>query len=71
MAKRRSRKSRRKAPRVPRAGMPSPDSVREIITKVAPTGMRFRILRTTEVDAYEKTPGPQKGKSKGKRSDGS
>jgi hypothetical protein len=58
----------------PRPGMPSPDSVREIVTKVAPTGMRFRILRTTEVDAYEKAPGPGKGtkrKSKARRSDGS
>jgi len=62
MAKRKSRTSRRAAPAARRAGLPAEDSVREIIPKVAPTGMRFRILRTTERDAYET--GPPRGKRK-------
>ena len=53
MAKRRGGKSRRRGRRAPRAGMPAKDSVREIITKVAPTGMKFRILRTNEMDSYD------------------
>lgn len=44
------------------AGMPSPDSVREILTKVAPTGRRFRILKTTETDSYDKPKGSQKNR---------
>lgn len=43
-----------------RAGMPSKDSVREVVTKVAPTGLRFRILKTTETDSYDKPRGPKK-----------
>jgi len=62
MAKRKSRKARRRPPPATRAGMPAQDSVREIITKVAPTGMKFRILRTTERDTYEARSGPRKGK---------
>jgi len=38
--------------------------VREIIPKVAPTGMKFRILRTTERDAYDTRPGRRKAKPK-------
>jgi hypothetical protein len=42
--------------------MPSKDSVREIVTKVAPTGLRFRILKTTEMDSYDK---PRRSRKKG------
>ena len=52
---------RRKKPAV-RAGMPSKDSVREIVTKVAPTGLRFRILKTTEMDSYDQ---PHRAKKRG------
>jgi hypothetical protein len=65
MAKGRSRKRRRPAAQAVRAGMPAKDSVREIITKVAPTGIRFRILRTTEMDSYDKP--PRSGKRQSKR----
>ena len=54
MAKRGRGKPRRPGTRAPRAGMPAKDSVREIITKVAPTGMKFRILKTNEMDAYDR-----------------
>jgi len=30
--------------------------VRKIITKTAPTGMKFRILRTSEMDGYDRRP---------------
>ena len=59
MTKRKAGKPRRRETQAGRAGMPSKDSVREIITKVAPTGMRFRILKTTEMDGYDK-PSPSK-----------
>ena len=54
MATRTSGKPRRRKQPVVRAGMPSKDSVREIVTKVAPTGLRFRILKTSEMDSYDK-----------------
>ena len=47
--------------------MPAQDSVREIIPKVAPTGMKYRILRTTERDTYEQGAPPKTGKGKTKR----
>jgi hypothetical protein len=37
-----------------RAGQPAKDSVREVITKVSPSGMRIRILKTTEMDSYDR-----------------
>ena len=43
-----------------RPGLPSPDSIREVITRVAPTGRRFTILRTNEADAYDKPQAPKK-----------
>jgi hypothetical protein len=42
--------------------MPSKDSVRKIVTKVAPTGMRFRILKTSEMDSYDT---PRRSKKRG------
>jgi len=48
-----SSKRRLKAP-LARPGMPSPDSVREIVEKVTPKGRRFQILKTTETDSYDR-----------------
>jgi len=62
MAKKRALKSRRPQARAERAGMPSKDSIREIVTKVAPTGLRFRILKTTEMDSYDKVSRSKKRK---------
>ena len=62
MAKRGRRKPRRPGTRAQRAGMPAKDSVREIITKVAPTGMKFRILKTNEMDAYDRSSRSKKRK---------
>jgi hypothetical protein len=46
-----------------RPGMPAKDSVRKVVTKVAPTGLRFRIIQTTEMDSYDK---PRRSRKKGK-----
>ena len=56
-----SGKRRRRKQAAVRAGMPSKDSVREIVTKVAPTGLRFRILKTSEMDTYDKPRRSKKG----------
>ncbi|HEX7960713.1 MAG TPA: hypothetical protein VF493_12390 [Terriglobales bacterium] len=37
-----------------RAGMPAKDNVREVVDAVSPEGKPFRILKTTEMDAYDK-----------------
>ena len=47
-----------------RPGMPSPDSVKEVIEKVGPSGRRFRILKTTERDIYDKPRGPQRARKR-------
>jgi hypothetical protein len=53
MAKKRASKRGKKA--LPaHAGLPAPDSVREIIEKVASTGRKFRILKTRETDSYDR-----------------
>ena len=54
---------KRRKPRKPlvRAGQPAKDSVREVITKVSPSGMRFRILKTTEMDSYDRPRRVRKG----------
>ena len=36
-----------------RAGMPAKDNVREVVDAVSPEGKPFRILKTTEMDAYD------------------
>jgi hypothetical protein len=63
MAARTSGKRRRRKQAAVRAGMPSKDSVREIVTKVAPTGLRFRILKTSEMDSYDKPRQSKKGRT--------
>jgi hypothetical protein len=52
---------RRKPRELVRAGQPAKDSVREVVTKVSPSGMRFRILKTTEMDSYDKPRRVRKG----------
>lgn len=59
MAKRAKRKNRAATVTAPRTGLPSPDSVRAVTAKIAPTGFRFRILKTTETDAYDKPKAPK------------
>jgi hypothetical protein len=49
-----------------RPGLPSPDSVRRVINKVAPTGRRFRILRTVEADSYDEPPAATKRRKRGR-----
>jgi hypothetical protein len=63
VATRKPRKRQRPKTPLVRAGMPAKDSVKEIVTKVSPTGMRFRILKTTEMDSYDK---PAGGRRRGK-----
>ena len=50
-AKQRQQASSAKAK--PRAGLPAPENVREVIDFVSPQNKRFKILRTTETDAYD------------------
>jgi hypothetical protein len=37
----------------PRTGAPAADSVRAIVEFTSPGGRRYRIIKTTEVDAYD------------------
>jgi hypothetical protein len=62
MGRRKTTATSQQKVRVSRRGLPSPDSVVDVITKVAPSGRRFRILKTTEMDAYDKpsTPRPER-----------
>lgn len=41
-----------------RPGMPARDSIRKVVDFVSPQNVRYRILKTTETDAYD--PVPQK-----------
>ena len=36
-----------------RAGMPAKENIREVVEAVSPEGKPFRILKTTEMDAYD------------------
>lgn len=36
-----------------RAGMPAKDNIREVVNAVSPEGKPYRILKTTETDAYD------------------
>ena len=60
MTKRRADNPRPSRIQPVRPGMPAKDSVREVVTKVAPTGLRFRIIKTTEMDSYDKPLRPRK-----------
>jgi len=47
--------------------MPAPDHVTGVEKKISPTGFAFRILKTTERDAYD-APAPARPRGKNKRS---
>jgi hypothetical protein len=34
--------------------MPAPDSIQEVVDFVSPQGVPYKILKTTEVDAYDR-----------------
>lgn len=42
----------------PRAGLPDPDSVVSETELTSPSGRRYRVIRTTEKDAYEEPTPP-------------
>lgn len=39
-----------------RGGMPAQDSVEEVVDFVSPHGVPYKILKTTEMDAYDTPP---------------
>jgi hypothetical protein len=39
-----------------RRGMPAKDSVQEVVDFVSPHGVPYKILKTTEMDAYDPPP---------------
>lgn len=43
-----------------RPGMPAKDSVREVMNFVSPQNVRYKILRTSEMDAYDPAPKAEK-----------
>lgn len=43
-------------PGKPRPGLPDPGSVVDVTTFKSPAGKTYRILRTSEQDAYDKPP---------------
>lgn len=43
-----------------RTGMPASDSVREVVDFQSPQGVKYKILKTTETDAYDQLPAPKK-----------
>jgi hypothetical protein len=61
--KRKRRSPRRRSERqtsvgIPRSGMPSADSVKEVVPFTSPTGRPYRIIKTSEIDAYDRQPKP-------------
>ena len=42
-----------------RAGMPAQDSVRKVVDFVSPQGAKYKIIKTTEADAYDQLPPPE------------
>jgi hypothetical protein len=64
---RRKRSAKKKgAPKIAtrlRAGLPASDSIRGVVDFVSPQKVRYTILKTTEMDAYDKPRvGPRKSK---------
>jgi hypothetical protein len=43
-----------------RNGMPASDSVRKVVDFRSPQGVKYKILKTTEMDAYDQLPQPKK-----------
>jgi hypothetical protein len=48
-------------------GMPAPDSVKGVMTFRSPSGRKYQIIKTTEIDAYDKPPGPTPAKRRSRR----
>jgi len=59
----RAKKAARKKAAKPRRGLPRPDSVVAEVPFTSPGGRSYRILRTTERDAYETVPAKRKKKT--------
>jgi hypothetical protein len=59
-----TQKPTRKRVVVPRTGMPAPDSVREVVEFISPGRRKYRVLKTTETDAYDGVPGQVRKKPK-------
>jgi hypothetical protein len=56
-ARRKASVARKRKPRAtPRShpGLPAPDSVRAVVKFVSPKKVRYTILKTSEMDAYDK-----------------
>lgn len=49
-----------------RPGMPARDSIKKVVDFVSPQKNEYKILKTTEMDAYD--PVPQLGKKPGRKS---
>jgi hypothetical protein len=47
-----------------RRGMPAKDSVQEVVDFVSPHGVPYKILKTTEIDAYDPPPQTHKKPTK-------
>jgi hypothetical protein len=45
-------------------GMPARDSVQEVVEFVSPQGVPYKILKTTEMDAYDRPPRADKKRRK-------
>ena len=43
-----------------RTGMPARDSVRKVVDFRSPQGVKYKILKTTEMDAYDQPPQAKK-----------
>jgi hypothetical protein len=44
-----------------RPGMPAKDSIREVVDFVSPQRVHYKILKTTETDAYDPVPKKKSG----------
>ncbi len=49
-------------------GMPALDNVKEVVDFVSPQGTKYKILKTTETDAYDPAPPPPKKPGKNNQS---
>ena len=47
-----------------RTGMPAQDSVQEVVDFISPGGVPYKILKTTEMDAYDPLPQAHKKRTK-------
>jgi len=49
-------------PSIPQShkGMPAENSIKEVVKFVSPQGVRYKILKTTETDAYDPPLAPPK-----------